>query len=156
MKNGGVRFLRHGVHFVDGDHKRFAGGAQQPRQLFVERRKARLAVHNQNEQRRLLDRHMRLAQDFLRDQGLVVRYDTAGIDDFQRPAAPLGLAVDAVAGDAGLVGDDGAARAGQTVEESGLAHVGAADDDERWEKICHKFLGRAHIGRSGVLRNLQM
>jgi len=50
---------------------------------------------------------MRLAQDFLRDQRLVVRDEAAGINDFQRPAAPLRLAVDAVTGDARLIGDDG-------------------------------------------------
>jgi len=59
-------------------------------------------------------------------------------------------------GDARFVGDDGAARAGQPVEERGLAHVGAADDDERWKQFCHKFLSRAHNGRYGVLRNLPM
>src|SRR6266581_3315910 len=89
---------------------------------------------------------MRLAQDFLRDQGLVVWDEAPGIDDFQLPAAPFGLAVDAVARDARLVGDDGTAGAGQTIEERGLTHVGAADDHERWEKACHKFLGRAHLG----------
>src|ERR1700682_1664224 len=81
MENAGVGFLRHGVDFVDGDHKRFAGSAQEPRQFFVERSKARLAVHDQNEQGRLLDGHMRLAQDFLRNQGFVVRDDPTGIDD---------------------------------------------------------------------------
>ena len=50
----------------------------------------------------------------------------------QRAATPLRFAVDAVAGDARLVGDDRATGARQTIEESGLAHIGAADDDERW------------------------
>src|SRR6266478_9881900 len=133
MENAGVGFLRHGVDFVDGNHKRFAGRTQEPRQFFVEGRQASLAVYNQDEERGLLDRHMRLAQDFLRDQGLVVGDDAASIDNLQRPAAPLCLAVNPVARDARLVGDNGAARAGQTVEERGLAHVGAADDDQRWE-----------------------
>jgi len=49
MENIGVGFLRHGVDFVDGDDKRFASGAQEPRQFFVERREARLAIDDQNE-----------------------------------------------------------------------------------------------------------
>ena len=45
---------------------------------------------------------------------------------------PLDEAVDAVASDAGLVADDGAARAGEAIEERRLADVGAAaDGDER-------------------------
>ena len=90
---------------------------------------------------------MRLAQDFLRDQRLIVREEAAGIDDFQCAAAPLRLAVNAVTSNARLVGDDGAACPGQTIEERGLAHVGAADNDERWEKFGHRFMCRAPNGR---------
>src|ERR1700682_3884222 len=61
MENAGVGFLRHGVDFVDGDHKRFAGSAQEARQFFVERSKSGLAVHNQNKQRGLFNGDMRLA-----------------------------------------------------------------------------------------------
>jgi hypothetical protein len=132
IENGGVGFLRHGIHFVYGDDKWFAGGAQEACQFFVEGRKSGLAIHHQDEQCGLLDGHMRLAQDFLRDYGFVVRNDAPGIDDFQRAAAPLCLAVNPIARYARLVGDDGAACAGQTVEERGLAHVGAAHNDERW------------------------
>src|SRR5438046_31836 len=99
---------------------------------------------------------MRLAQDFLRNKGFVVRHDTACIDYFQRPAAPLRFAVDAVAGDARFVGHDCASRAGQTVEERGLAHIGATDDDERWEQIGHRFLSRTHYECGGALSNLPM
>ena len=52
----------------------------------------------------------------------------------------IGGAVDAVAGDAGFVGDDGAARAGEAIEERGFADVGAADDYERWEIFGHGVL----------------
>ena len=156
MENVGVGFLRHGVDFVDGNHKRFAGSTQEAGEFFVEGRKAGLAVHDQHEQRGLLDGYMSLAQDFLRDQGFVIGDDAAGIDNFQRATTPFGFAIDAVACDAGLVGDDGAARAGQTVEERGLAHVGAANDDQRWELVCHKFVGRTNHGAAGVLCNLPM
>ena len=73
----------------------------------------------------------------VRDEGFVVGDDAAGVDDFHLVAEPFGFAVDAVAGDAGLVGDDGAARAGEAIEERGLADVGAADDDERWKLVRH-------------------
>jgi len=54
-------------------------------------------------------------------------------------AAPFGFAIDAVAGDAGFVGDDGAARAGQAIEERGLAHVGASEDHQRWKLRGHEL-----------------
>ena len=44
-------------------------------------------------------------------------------------AAMRGFALNAVAGDAGLVADDGAAIPQNGVEQSRFAGVGAADDD---------------------------
>ncbi len=111
----------------------FAGGAEEAGEFFVERREAGLAIDDENEQGSFFDGDICLAQDFGRDEGFVVGDDAAGVDDFHFVAEPFGFAVDAVAGDAGLVGDDGAARAGQAIEERGLADVGAADDDERWK-----------------------
>ena len=139
MENAGAGFLGHGVDFIDGDDERLAGGTQEARQLFIERSEARLAVHDQNEQGGFLDGDMGLAEDFLGDQRAVVGDEAAGIHDFQGAAAPLGFAIDAVARDAGLVGDDGAARAGEAIEERGLAHIGASDDDERWEAFGHEI-----------------
>jgi len=112
VENVGVGFLRHGIHFVHGNHKRFASGAQEPAEFFVEGvSPAWLSTPERAGQPS--DGYMRLAEDFLRDQCLVVRDDAASIYDFQRAAAPLGFAVDAVTRDARLVGDDSAARAGQ-------------------------------------------
>ena len=65
------------------------------------------------------------------NQRLVVGNDAAGIDHAQHLARPFGFAVEAVAGDAGLVADDGAARSDQPVEQRRFADVGAADDGER-------------------------
>jgi len=133
-------FLRHSVHFVHGDHKFLARGTQHARQLFIERRQPRAAVYDQNQQRRLLDGHACLAKNFRWDQGLVVRHNAAGVDDFQRAAQPLGFAINAVAGDPRLVGDDGAARPSEAVEEGRFADVGPADDDERWQRGGHARL----------------
>ncbi len=77
------------------------------------------------------ERDLGLAKDFRGDESCVVGNDAAGIDHAQQLAGPLGFAVKTVAGDARLVADNGAAGADQTVEERGLADVGAADDGER-------------------------
>ena len=75
---------------------------------------------------------LRLAKDFGGDNCLVVGEECRRYRRGARCARPIRPAVDAVAGDAGLIADDGAARAGEAVEERGLAHVGTADDgDER-------------------------
>ncbi len=71
-----------------------------------------------------------LAKDFGGNEGFVVGNDAAGIHQASEAAVPADLAIDAVAGDAGLIADDGAAAAGESVEEGGLADVGAADDDQ--------------------------
>src|SRR5205807_3555201 len=68
MKRRGIRLLRRRIHFVDGKHKRLSRGAHEARQLLIERRETSLAVHDENEQRRLFDGNLRLAKDFLRDQ----------------------------------------------------------------------------------------
>src|SRR5215472_2937822 len=139
MKRRSVGFLRRRVHFVNCKDERFPRSAQKTRQLFIERSQSRLAVHHENEQSRLLNGDLRLTKDFLRDERFLVRNNAAGVHHFQSFAAPFRFAVDAVASDAGLVGNDGAPRARQAVEQRGLAHVGASDNDQRWQSRGHEF-----------------
>ena len=137
MKAGDIRFLRARIHFVGGNHERLAGGAQQPRQLLVERRDARVRVDHQHQHRGVFNRHARLSQNFARDQRLVVRHHPAGVHNFQRTPAPFGFAIDAIAGDARLIGDDGAARPGEPVIKRGFAHIGAPHNYQRRQLLCH-------------------
>jgi hypothetical protein len=59
-------------------------------------------------------------------------FETRGVDEADVAAAQAGFGLLAVAGDAGFVGDQRRAAAGQAVEERGFADVGAArDDDDR-------------------------
>ena len=133
MKFRGERFLPGRVDLIHRDEKRFAGGAEKPTEFLIEGSDAGLGVDDENEQGGFSDGDMGLAENLLRDESFIVGNNAAGVDDLERVAAPIGFAVDAVAGDAGLVGDDGAARAGQAIEERGLADVRAADDHERWK-----------------------
>ncbi len=57
-----------------------------------------------------------LFEDFSGDHFVVVGDDSAGVDQFEMTAMVGGFAVDAVAGDAGFVADDGAALAEDGVE----------------------------------------
>ena len=60
--------------------------------------------------------------------GVIVRYNGELDNQVQVAQAAMGEAT--VAGDAGLVVDQGQLAAGQTVEQGRLAHIGAADDGE--------------------------
>src|ERR1700675_908492 len=80
---------------------------------------------------------MGLAKDLGGDQRLVIGNDAAGVDNFQGAAAPFSFSVDTVAGDAGFVGDDGAASPGKPIKQGGFADVGATDDDERGKSWGH-------------------
>src|SRR6266481_5690240 len=80
---------------------------------------------------------MRLPQNLLRNERLVVRNDAASVDNLKGVAAPLRLAIDAISRDARLVGHDGAARAGQAIEKRGLADIGAAHNYQRWQVFGH-------------------
>ena len=58
--------------------------------------------------------------------------ETSGVDQRERLAAPIGIAIEPVAGHALHVLDDGDALAYKLVEQRRLAHIGSADDgDER-------------------------
>src|SRR5690606_13141230 len=78
----------------------------------------------------------------------LVTGDTARVDDDVGAALPLGFAVLAVAGQAGVLGDDGVAGLGQTVEQGRFAHVGAPDQDN------HGNHAALHSGKSKTRRPL--
>ena len=91
------------------------------------------AVDDHDDDVGLVERYAGLAVDFSGNQGFVVGDDAAGVDDTRDAAVPADLAVDSVAGNSGLVADDGTAGLGELVEEGGFADVGApADGEERF------------------------
>ena len=104
------------VHFIDGENRRLAGAAQQLREFLIERRGADAAVNNLHDARSVFNCDAGLAQNFAGDSGFVFGNDAARVHHFEAAAFPVGGAVDAVAGDARFVRDDGAARAGEAIE----------------------------------------
>jgi hypothetical protein len=73
-----------------------------------------------------------LTKDFRRYEVFVVGEDAARIHHPELVAAPFHLAIEAVAGDAGLVADDGAPRSGQMIEQRRFADVRASDNGHEW------------------------
>ncbi len=119
------------VDLVDGEEDGLAAAQQQARELHVGRGELGAAVDDHDDGVGFFERDLSLAENLAGDQGFVVGDDAAGVDQAGFAALPLDLAVDAVARDAGLVADDGAARAGEAVEERALADVGAAADGDQ-------------------------
>ncbi len=119
------------IHFVDREQQRLAHAHQLASQLDVGSGELGAAIDHHDDGVGLFQRDPRLAKNFGGNQRLVVGNDAAGVDHAKLPAGPFGFAVKAVAGDAGLVAYDGAARSHQAVEQRRLADVGAADDGQR-------------------------
>jgi hypothetical protein len=132
-----------GVDLVDGGRDGFVQEAQHLREFAVGGRDFGAAIDEEDDLRGGVEREARLLQDLRRDERFVIGDDAAGVDDFEAAADVDGDAADAVARDAGFVADDGAARAGDCVEERGLAHVGSADNDDDRQSFgySHVLLG---------------
>src|SRR5579862_2386429 len=119
------------VSFVDREEQRTSRLAQQSNQLKVGPGERGAAIHDHDDGGGFIERDARLTKNFRWDEILVFRNDAAGVDDAEIAPAPLGVAIEAVASDAGLVANDGATRTHNAVEQRGLAHVGATDDGEQ-------------------------
>ena len=130
-----------GVDLVDGEHDGLAAAQQMPGEVEVGRGEFGAAVDDHDDDFGFVERDAGLAVDLGGNEGFVVGDDAAGVDDAGDAAVPADLAIDAVAGDAGLVADDRAAGLGELVEEGGFADVGASADGEE----------RLVVGGAGLL-----
>ena len=111
------------VDLVDGQHHRNPARPKLAGELVVGRHRSLAAVHHE-------DHHVR----FARGAPSAIRHrrlhrigaragHAAGVDEGECPPLPLDRPREDVAGGAGHLGDDGAPRPRQTVEECRLAHV---------------------------------
>jgi hypothetical protein len=126
-----------GVDFVDGDEDRFATSAEPDGSFAVEGDNAFLDVDNEQDDIGGFDGEFDLRQRRLSDDviGLLAaeQADAAGVYEGEGLSAPFGFGAHAVAGDAGLVVDNGNAAPDNAVEQGGFTDVRAADDgDEAW------------------------
>src|SRR5262245_41672707 len=87
----------------------------------------------------MIDRDMRLLDNLSWDFCFVAGNDSAGIHDLPGPSTPSHRPIDAIAGDAGFVGNNRATLADQTIEESRLAYVRAADDCDQAVDCRHSM-----------------
>ena len=95
------------VGLVDRDDDRRLRPAQDVRGLLVRRRQPDDRVDDEDDDVGLGDREAGLVLDARLDGVVGVELEAAGVDEDEPPAVPLGVAVEAVAGRAGAVLDDG-------------------------------------------------
>ena len=122
-----------GVDLVDGEEDGLAAAEEESGEGDVGRGQFGAAVYHHDDDGGFGEGDLGLEEDFGGDEGRVVGDDAAGVDEARGGGLPLDEAVDAVAGDSGLVADDGAAGTGEAIEEGGLADVGAAADGDEWQ-----------------------
>src|SRR5215218_698751 len=119
----------------------------------------RARVDHENDHIGLADGHVGLLTRVVSDLGERFGFDflivlqAAGIDKRELDPAPVGRAVDAVAGRPRLIFNDGAPFTDQAVEQRGLAYVWPADDCNDW--FCHeRSVNTARRARGGIAPTL--
>jgi len=121
------------VDLVDGEEDGLAAAQEETGEGDVGAGELGAAVDDHDDDLRLGEGGLGLEEDFGGDEFGVVGDDAAGVYQACVGSHPFDEAVDAVASNAGLVADDGAARTGEAIEERRLADVGAAADGDEWE-----------------------
>ena len=130
----GLGSERVGFNLVDGEKDGLAAALQQAGQVVVRARQLSADVDNHDERSGFIERDFGLAVNFGGDELRIVGNDAAGVDEAIAAAGPFIFAVDAVAGDAGLIADDRSPTPGEAIEERGFADVGAADDSNERQR----------------------
>ena len=119
------------VHLVDREERGASGALEDASDLLVLGREAGLAVDDEDDRVGLLGGHEGLRADRgLELVGGLARLDTAGVDEQEVDAVPVGVVVAAVARDAARLVHDGVGGLGDAVHERRLAHVRATDDSD--------------------------
>ena len=115
---------------VHRQQHRHVVAAQPGGDRLIGRRAALLAVHDHQGHRGLSQGQVGLLADLRQEFAVVVEHQAAGVDDAELPIPPVALLIGAVAGDPRLIVHDRLPAAAQTVDEGGLAHIGAAEDGD--------------------------
>ena len=123
----GVHLLRV-VHFVHDQEDGFGLAAEHVGDVLVHGGEPLAGVDEEEDGVGLVDGEGDLPAYFLFELVVAAHDVSAGVDDGEVFAVPVGVAVLAVARDAGDGVDDGVACLCEAVEEGGFADIGAADD----------------------------
>ncbi len=139
---------------VDNHHHRLAALAQLPRNGLVAGMPPGTAVDHEQHRVGLAERELRLGFGKGGQRVFGFRHQPAGVDHDKCLVFKAAGAVLAVTGQAGEVGHQGGAGAGQAVEQGGLAHVGAPDKHHTGQAGSRNHLAKREFGFDRGRRNV--
>ena len=116
------------------------GSQQHIRDLLIGSRQAGLHIRQENDDVRVLNGDLRLLAHERQDLIVRARFDTAGVHQTEFAAAPLALAIDAVARDARRILDDGEPLADELIKQHGLADVRPSNDRNQRFHLSASFI----------------
>lgn len=123
------------INFIGRKEQRLSSADEQAGQFEIGGGGFGPGVDDHDHGNRFLKRNFRLPENLRGDEILFFGNNAAGVDDAEVASAPVGLAIEAIASDAGLVANDGAARPDQPVEQRGFSDVRAADDGDKGRNL---------------------
>ena len=129
--------------FVHGDQHGPARAAEQVGDRAILAGHAFAAVDQEDDCVGLRDRRLGLSCHGAHDAAPGPGLEASGVDDEIGSVAAAPAPVVAVAGEPGVVGDQGSARRGQAVEEGRFADIGPADEHKRREHGIDNVLARS-------------
>ena len=116
------------VALVDGHHHRLGAFDQQLSQGTVEGSEPGPSVHHQHQDLGLPDGGLGLLENESRHRIPIPGDHASGVDNLELPSAPLGPGNHPVSSHSGLIAHQGAPLPADSVEQGGLADVGASDN----------------------------
>ena len=126
------------VALVDGQHHGLAAAHQHTGNILILRRHTGGQLSHHDDAVGGVDGQLGLLTHVGQQAVINAGLDAAGVHQQELVAGPFAIAEDTVAGNARRVLDNGEALAGQLIENSGLAHIGAAHNG--YDRFCHVCL----------------
>jgi len=142
----GEVFVLGGIDLVDEEDGRRAALAQHGSELLIDWSEPVLGVDHEEDQRGGLNRNIGFETNLGGESVVETSSDAAGVDQFKGAPAARADCGDAIPGDSGFVVDDGDAASDETVEDGGLADIGAPDDRHRGTLIGKYGFGHENRG----------
>ena len=127
LSSHGQTLLR-GLAFVDSQKSRTGVAAQEIGDRLIRGGQALLTIHNHQRDRGLLKGKSGLLSNFRQEFTVVIEDKSSRVNDLELTITPVAVLVGAITGHPRLIMNNRLATATETIDQRGLANVGAAND----------------------------